>query len=207
MIITKSMLDEKISKDMIPTRLDSAINLYIYIENKGLMLYNVNPNTWNCLYPFYELNHKFTLDNYKISNEDITYRELINEYQKFYKGIHEIRNGYDKEKRKQILIDEYKKTFDVKDVEIQDELEPYYEIKFSKTKNVWTLYYFENYVVNKIDNVDTLLNQNIYPQEYIDLDLSITKVNGVDVVSSLPYVLSIEKNIEILKNNIINYVD
>ena len=202
MIITKSMLDEKISKDIIPTRLDNAINLYAYIKNKGLVLYNVNPTTWNCLYPFYELNHKFTLDNYKIFNEDITYRELINEYQRYYKEIHEIKNGYNKEKRKQILIDEYKKTFDIKDVEIQDEIEPYYEIKFSKTKNVWTVYYFENYVLNKIDDIDKLLNQNIYPQEYMDLDSSITKVNGVDVVSSLPYVLSIKENIEILKKKL-----
>ena len=96
------MMNNKISKDMIPTRLDSAINLYVNIKNKGLVLYNVNPDTWNCLYPFYELNHKFTLNNYTISDSNITYKELIEEYQKYYNEIHVIVNGYTKERRKEI---------------------------------------------------------------------------------------------------------
>ena len=45
MIITKEMMNNKISKDMIPTRLDSAINLYVNIKDKGLVLYIVNPDT------------------------------------------------------------------------------------------------------------------------------------------------------------------
>lgn len=201
MIITKEMMNNKISKDMIPTRLDSAINLYVNIKDKGLVLYNVNPDTWNCLYPFYELNHKFTLDNYTISDSDITYKELMEEYQKYYNEIHVIGNGYTKEKRKEILINEYKKTFNINNVLINDEIEPYYEIKYSKTKNVWTLYYFENYVVSSIDNLDDLLEQQIYPQDFMKLDSSINKINGIDVVSSLPYVLSIEDNLEVLKKN------
>ena len=66
MIITKEMLNEKVPSNMFPTRLDSAMNLYTYINNKGLVLYNVNPDTWNCLYPFFELNHKFTINNYNL---------------------------------------------------------------------------------------------------------------------------------------------
>lgn len=201
MIITKEMMNNKISKDMIPTRLDSAINLYVNVKDKGLVLYNVNPDTWNCLYPFYELNHKFTLDNYIISDSNIIYKELIEEYQKYYNKIHVIENGYTKEKRKEILINEYKKTFNINNVLINDEIEPYYEIKYSKTKNVWTLYYFENYVVSSIDNLDDLLEQQIYPQDFMKLDSSINKINGIDVVSSLPYVLSIEDNLEVLKKN------
>lgn len=201
MIITKEMMNNKISKDMIPTRLDSAINLYVNIKDKGLVLYIVNPDTWNCLYPFYELNHKFTLDNYTISDSDITYKELMEEYQKYYNEIHVIGNGYTKEKRKEILINEYKKTFNINNVLINDEIEPYYEIKYSKTKNVWTLYYFENYVVSNIDNLNNLLEQQVYPQEFMKLDSSINKINGIDVVSSLPYILSIEDNLEILRKN------
>ena len=55
MIITKNILDEKVPVDQMPTRLDSALNLYTnvnYEGNKGIVLYNVNPDTWNCLYPF-----------------------------------------------------------------------------------------------------------------------------------------------------------
>ena len=41
MIITKNLLNEKIPLEMIPTRLDSAIDLYTYTKH-GLILYNIN---------------------------------------------------------------------------------------------------------------------------------------------------------------------
>ena len=119
MIITKNILDEKVSKEMIPTRLDSAMNLYTNISYKdktGIIVYNINPTTWICLYSFYELNHKFTIDEYNFGKEDITYRELIEEYQKVYKKIYKDKKGNIKNVRIQTLIDEYKKTFNLKDV-------------------------------------------------------------------------------------------
>lgn len=70
---------------MIPTRLDSVMNLYTNVSYKGetgIIVYNTNPTTWNCLYSFYELNHKFIIDEYNFGKEDITYRKLIEEYQK-----------------------------------------------------------------------------------------------------------------------------
>lgn len=77
MIITQNILDEKVPKDLIPTRLDSALNLYTnvaYGDKSGIIVYNTNPDTWNCLYSFYETDHKFTIDNYIFGNTDITYR-------------------------------------------------------------------------------------------------------------------------------------
>ena len=207
MIITKEMLDDKVPKDKFPTRLDSAINLYANIENKGIVLYNVNPTTWNCLYPFYELEHKFTMDDYQFSSTDMTYRELLSEYQQQYHIIYEEELGYNKEKRKEILLSQYKDTFDLKEVHIGDELESLYELKYSKSKNVWTLYYFENYVANKVDNLDELLNQSLYEQKILPLDSSINTIDGVDLTSNIPYLLSIETNIEKLDNSLIECGD
>lgn len=208
MIITKELLDKKVPHDMMPTRLDSAMNLYSNIENKdhqGLILYNVNPTTWNCLYPFFELNHKFTIDNYNFSKTNITYKELIEEYKNKYKNIHELKNGYTKQKRVQILLEEYIKTFNLKSATIADELEPCYELKYSKSKNVWTLYYFENYVVNKIKDIDILLNQKLYHQEFMPLNNNQKEINGIEVVSNITYLLSSKSNIAKLeKNKIIN---
>lgn len=107
MIITKNILDEKISKEMMPTRLDSAMNLYTnvsYDGNTGIAVYNTNPDTWNCLYSFYELNHKFTIDNYNFNNENITYRELIEEYKRVYEKVYEIEKGNTKNVRIQMFI-------------------------------------------------------------------------------------------------------
>lgn len=206
MIITNNILDEKVPIEILPTRLDSAMNLYTNIKvNKksGILVYNTNPDTWNTLYPFYEQNHKFTIDNYKFSKENITYRELLEEYQKVYHKIYEIDNQNTKSVRIKTLIEEYKKTFNLKAAHIGEELLPIFELKYSKSKNVWTLYYFENYVVDKIDDLDTLLNQKLYDQKILPLDSNITKLDGVELTSNIPYLLSLKQNIEKLKKNII----
>ena len=206
MIITNNILDEKVPIEILPTRLDSAMNLYTNIKvNKksGILVYNTTPDTWNTLYPFYEQNHKFTIDNYKFSKENITYRELLEEYQKVYHKIYEIDNQNTKSVRIKTLIEEYKKTFNLKAAHIGEELLPIFELKYSKSKNVWTLYYFENYVVDKIDDLDTLLNQKLYDQKILPLDSNITKLDGVELTSNIPYLLSLEQNIEKLKKNII----
>lgn len=205
MIITNNILDEKVPIEILPTRLDSAMNLYTNIKvNKksGILVYNTNPDTWNTLYPFYEQNHKFTIDNYKFSKENITYRELLEEYQKVYHKIYEIDNQNTKSVRIKTLIEEYKKTFNLKAAHIE-ELLPIFELKYSKSKNVWTLYYFENYAVDKIDDLDTLLNQTLYNQKILPLDSNITKLDGVELTSNIPYLLSLKQNIEKLKKNII----
>lgn len=181
------------------------MNLYTNINYKdktGIIIYNTNPTTWNCLYSFYELNHKFTIDEYNFGKEDITYRELIEEYQKVYKKIYEDKKGNIKNVRIQTLIDEYKKTFNLKDVHINDELLPIFELKYSKSKNVWTLCYFENYVVDNVDSFDDLLNQKLYEQKILPLDSCIKELDGVGLTSNIPYLLSIESNIEKLNNNL-----
>ena len=206
MIITKNILDEKVPKEMIPTRLDSAMNLYTNISYNGvngIIVYNTNPTTWNCLYSFYELNHKFTIDEYKFDKEGITYQQLLEEYQKIYKEVYENEQGNTKNVRIQTLINEYKNTFDLDYVNVNDELLPIYELKYSKSKKVWTLYYFENYVANDINNFDKLLNQKIYEQKILPLDSSIEKIDGVELASNIPHLLSIDSNLEKLNNNII----
>lgn len=208
MIITKEMLKQKVPQDMMPTRLDSALNLYTnvhYKNMKGIIVYNINPDTWNCLYSFYELNHKFTIDNYKFKAKNPTFEELIEEYKTIYKNNYE--NGYSKENRINILREEFIKAFKLESININDELEPIYELKFSKSKNVWTLYYFENYVTNKVDKITDLLNQKVYEQKILPLDSSITNLDGIDITSDIPYLLSIENNIKKLNDNLIECGD
>lgn len=206
MIISKSILDKQVPKEMIPTRLDSAMNLYTYINyknNKGIIVYNTNPDTWNCLYSFYEMNHKFTIDNYLFSKENITYRDLIEEYKRIYKKVYEKEQGYTKEKRINTLSKEFLKTFGLKKVTINEELLPIFELKYSKSKKVWTLYYFENYIASEVDNLDKLFAQNIYEQKILPIDSNITSIDGLELASNIPYLLSIEENIKIINNNTI----
>lgn len=201
MVITKDILDEKVPKEMFPTRLDSAMNLYTYIDGKGLILYNVVPDVWNCLYTFYELNHKFTVDKYEFKSKDITYREMIDEYNDQYRKIYEKENGYTKDRRKNILINEYLKTFDLNSASIGDELDCIYELKYSKSRNTWTLYYFENYVADCVNSVDELLEQKVYAQEFLKLDEEITSIAGVEIIGNVLYLLMSEENRNKLRKN------
>lgn len=203
MIITEDILDKQVPIDVMPTRLDSAMNLYTNINydgQTGIIVYNINPSTWNCLYSFYELNHKFTIDNYSF-NKDITYRELIKEYGKMYKEIYEYKNGNTKEKRIKLLSEEFIKTFGLNEVRIQDELKPIFELKFSKSKNVWTLYYFENYVASHVDSLEKLLNQNLYEQKILPIDYNAKKIDGLEITTNILYLLSLQENREKLKDN------
>ena len=52
MIITTDMLDKKVPTEMFPTRFDSATDFYTCTEER-IILYNINPTTWNLLYPFF----------------------------------------------------------------------------------------------------------------------------------------------------------
>ena len=204
MIITKNILNEKVPIEMMPTRLDSAMNLYTNVNfhgKDGIVLYNINPSTWNCLYSFYELNHKFTVDNYVFSKENITYRELIEEYKKVYKKIYEEEKGNIKERRIKTLSNEFIKTFDLNKVTIKEELTPIFELKFSKSKKVWTLYYFENYVASNVDLLDTLFHQKLYEQKILPLDFQEKEIDGIEIATNIQYLLSIKDNIEKIKNN------
>lgn len=200
MIITKNMLTEKVPREMFPTRLDSALNLYTCIKD-GLIVYNIYPDTWNCLYPFFEMKHKFTIDSYEFKNKDVTYGELLKEYMKEYNLSYEVAKGISKESRKEILLSEFSKTFGVEGGKIKDELDSVFELKYSKSKKVWTLYYFENYVLGEIGDIDALLAQKVYEQKFLPLDTNILQIDGVDVVSNLPYILESEENVKKLEEN------
>ena len=159
MIITKEMLNEKVPKEMFPTRFDSATDIYINTEN-GLLLYNINPTTWNLLYPFFGQNNKFTINSYDIKNKDITFKELIDIYKEIYNREYVEKQGYNEDKRKQSLIEEFNNTFKLNNTTISNKLDFHYELKYSKSKNVYTLYYLESYIVNRVDFKSLISNSN-----------------------------------------------
>lgn len=203
MIITKDMLNQKVPKEMIPSRLDSATDLYTNTKN-GLIVYNIKPDTWNILYPFFQQKNKFTIDNYIIENKNITYEELIGMYEENYHSYYEIELGFNEEKRKEVLVEEFNKTFDVTGTKISKKLDSHYELKYSKSKNVYTLYYLESYLVSEIDDVDKLLEQKVYSQELLNLNSYpvVKEINGIKLVDSIS-ILDDKKKFELVKNNLL----
>ena len=201
MIITKDMLNKKVPKEMIPKRLDSATDLYTNTK-KGLTLYNIKPDTWNVLYPFFQQGNKFTMDDFEVLNDNLTFGELINLYVDIYHKYYELELGFYEEKRKSVLTQEFNDTFGVSGTKISKKLDAHYELKFSKSKNVYTLYYLESYIASYIDDVDKLLNQSVYAQELLDLSqFPIPKeVNGVKLVDSLSILNDLD-NLNLVRNS------
>lgn len=201
MIITKDMYDKKVPKEMIPKRLDSATDLYTNTK-KGLTLYNIKPDTWNVLYPFFQQGNKFTMDDFEVLNDDLTFGELINLYMDIYHKYYELELGFYEEKRKSVLTQEFNETFGVSGTKISKKLDAHYELKFSKSKNVYTLYYLESYIASYIDDVDKLLNQSVYAQELLDLSqFPIPKeVNGIKLVDSLSILNDLD-NLNLVRNS------
>ncbi len=201
MIITKDMLNQKVPIEMFPTRLDSATDLYTYTD-KGLILYNIKPTTWNILYPFFQQNNKFTMNDFNVENKELTYQELIDIYNSIYTTNYEIEKGFHEEKRKQVLIEEFNEIFGVYGTIISGKLDSHYELKYSKSQNVYTLYYLESYIAKGINSIDKLLSQKVYQQEFLSLEeYPIPKeINGVKLVDSLSLLNDREK-LNILKNN------
>lgn len=207
MIITKDILNQKVPKEMFPTRLDSATDLYTFTD-KGLVLYNIKPTTWNVLYPFFQQNNKFTMNDFNIENKDITYKELIDLYNDIYTTKYEIEKGFNEERRKQVLIEEFNKIFGVNGTTISEKLDSHYELKYSKSQNVYTLYYLESYIANEVNSIDKLLNQKVYQQEFLSLEeYPIPKeINGVKLVDGLSLLNDTEK-LDILKSNKIETIE
>lgn len=203
MIITQEMLKKKVPTEMLPSRLDSATDLYTNTKH-GLILYNILPDTWNVLYPFFQQKNKFTIDSYEIETKEITFQELIDLYKAIYNKEYVIKRGFNEEKRKQVLIQEFNETFDVSGTKINEKLDSHYELKYSKSKNVYTLYYLESYIVSEIDNIDKLLNQKVYKQELLDLDKTpiVKEMNGVKLIDSLSMLDDADK-LNIVRDNIL----
>ncbi|MCX4365538.1 MAG: hypothetical protein OSJ70_07190 [Bacilli bacterium] len=204
MIITKDMLNKKVPKEMLPSSFDSATDLYTNTKD-GLILYNIKPDTWNILYPFFQQENKFMINPYKIENPDITYRELIDLYEDIYNREYVSKRGFNEDKRKRVLVEEFNKVFNVNGTKIGEKLDSHYELKYSKSKNVYTLYYLESYIASDIEDVNKLLGQKVYSQELLNLnDDSIMKeINGIKVVDSLSLLDDADK-LRIVRKNILD---
>lgn len=198
--ITKELLDENVPLELIPKRVTSSTSLYANIDidnKKGLLLYYPNPK-WNLWYPFNIINTKFMTEECNF-NPNITYKELINEFEKIFQRSE---NTYSKQQRKENLKKAYQELYNLENIEIGEELEPIYEIKYSKTTNIYSMYKHENFVLKEVSNPRKLIEKVKYPHTVVSLDLP-DKVDNIRLVSNIKDVLSIYKNKQKIVQNII----
>ena len=157
--ITKSMLDKKIQHK--PSRFDMAINFYCCLEKYNklyLVTYYYNP-VWNLYYPFYDDVNKTPIFQQSEAN---TYRELINETNR----IIEI-NLDDKLKLAQ---KRFKELIGCDCKVIQAQTKELFELKYSKTANLYSIYKLYNFIITEVEDLKTILNPQNIKCERFDLN-------------------------------------
>lgn len=198
--ITKQILNEKVPVEFIPKRVTSATSLYVNIDidnQQGLLLYYPNPK-WNLWYPFNIINTKFMTEDCNFK-EGITYQELIEEFEKIFQKSEEV---YSKEQRKEDLRKEYQELYQLEQVEVGEELEPIYEIKYSKTTNIYSMYKHEGFVLKTVSNKRKLLEDIKYHHTVVPIELP-EEVNNIKLVGNIKDTLDNQKNRKIIEQNVI----
>lgn len=172
-------LTDKVSKELIPTSFENAMNVYInvVVENKNyLLLFDINP-LWETWFPYYDQNFKFTIMNLDLEEKDYSFADLIQEYENRYQKEFILKNNLTNESIMKTLEKNLASVFKVSNVKIEKIDDPHYELKYSKSKEKYTLYRFDNYVLTSVDDLNKIINNSLYETALLPYDLKETVHN------------------------------
>ena len=167
-IIKQNMVNQKVP--YVVSRFDMAINFYCIIKKNNkfyLVTYYYNPD-WDLYYPFYDDKNK-TPQNYPSKAKK--YSNLIKESDAFFN---------DPEKYLKLAQKRFKELIGCScDVIPSTENYILYEVKYSKTANVHTIYKLFNYIITDVDDANKMLYKSLLPSCLFDIDhLDENKVVG-----------------------------
>ncbi len=157
--ITTDILDKQVKNK--PKRYDMAIIFFICLKKENcyyLVAYYYNP-AWNVYYPFYDDVNKTPILKNSQAN---TYNELINE-------VNNVLNIDLNDKL--ILAKERFKDLVGCECEVkQSKNNQSFELKYSKTANLYTIYKFYNFIVTQVEDIKALLNPKKLTSKLFNLD-------------------------------------
>ena len=200
-LITEDLYNDPVPVEKYPTCLDSAITVYINVkkgDKEGILVHNFKPESWNTWFPYFTPNHKFLVEEYEFP-PNLIYGEIVDIYKQEYD------KAIDHKDREQKLIAEFEETFGIKDVKLV-EMSTVYELKHSLSRGTNTLYRIDNLILERIDDINKLYNQELYPQAifpYTNPEL----YEGVKIASNVTELLNDPKQVEILKKYVIEIED
>ena len=174
------MLEQPIPTDIKIERFDMAINFYAIVNIEGqpnLVCYDYNP-AWNSWYPFYDDINKIPAIQ---KSKSKTYKDLIKECDKIL--------NIDLQQKLSQAKDRFKQL--VGDTEIKlDKLDNFtvYEIKYSKTANLHTIYKLFNFVITKAEDSNVLLN----PKELNCKTFNLNHKQFQNLIGNAEYILQHE---------------
>ncbi len=183
MIITTQHHNQPLPTEIKVERFDMAINFYAIVNinnNPHLICYDYNP-IWNSWYPFYDDINKTPIFKKSTSS---TYKQLIDECNKLLNIDLENKVSLAKNRFKELVCNDEIKL---------DKLDNFivYELKYSKSTKVYTLYKLFNYVITDIENLDGLLN----PKALKCKTFNLRQQNFQNLISNAEYIIK-QENLE-----------
>ena len=157
--ITNDLLDKKVKNK--PSRFDMAINFYCCLEKDDkyyLVAYYYNP-AWNLYYPFYDDVNKTPIVQVSKAN---TYKELIQETNQIININLDIKLELAHKRFKELIGCDCK-VIPVKTKEL-------FELKYSKTANLYSIYKLYNFIITEVEDLKTILNPKNLNCELLDLE-------------------------------------
>lgn len=189
---TSAFLETPIPTECVPRRFAIATNILLCDKNKGLLLFNYEPQKWNQWYPY------FSSVNDMYDFNGIKYKDIVDD---FYENIMQRedvqRRIFKAEKAFLDLVDVPNGFVRLGDSPIAPEM----WLKYSKTQNIWTFYYMEFLQVEDISKIDfESLDHDVVDfmpltEDIINSVAESGQYRGVDVVDNT---LDIIKNKEII---------
>ena len=186
--ITNDLLEKKVENK--PSRFDMAINFYCCLEKDNkyyLVAYYYNP-AWNLYYPFYDDVNKTPI--LKDSEAD-TFRELIQETNQVI--------DIDLDKKIELAHKRFKELIGCDCKVMQAKIKEMFELKYSKTANLYSIYKLYNFIITKVEDLKTILNPQNLKCEIFDLD----NLDSTKLVSNA--IWFVNESIEELKENAIKF--
>lgn len=161
--ITEKILNKAVINK--PQRFDMAVNFYCCIK-KGCEYFLVtyyNP-AWNFFYPFYDDINKQPILKKSLSN---TYCDLIKETDKTLE--------IDLNEKLNLAYQRFFEIFECNCKTKQSKIGELYEMKFSKTANLYTIYKLYNFIITETDDIEKMLNPknlkcNLMPIESLETE-------------------------------------
>ncbi len=156
--------------EMIPSRFDMAVNFHCCVEKNNdffVVGFYYNP-AWNVFYPFYDDVNKTPVVKRAKSS---TFSELANECDNIL--------NVDINEKLQLALSRFKEIFGCSCKVKQSKNFEMYELKYSKTANIYTVYKLFNYIIYDIDDVQKLFASKLKAKLF-----NIHKLENVDLISN-----------------------
>ena len=194
---TPDFLEKKIPAECVPHCFAIATNILLCTPDKGLLLFNYEPQKWNQWYPYFSSVN----DVYDFKGE--TYQEIVEE---FYKEIIPRDNVQNRVCKAE---DNFLKLLEIPNGEVKLEespIKPEIWLKYSKTQNIWTFYYIEFLQVKSISKIDLeVLDKNVVDfmplnEAVVSSVLESGKFKGIDVVDNTLDIIKDKENLKKILN-------